>query len=89
LARALQLDRLLRLKVLPTVLGPPFGVTILDLPGRVPLPSKISVRVMPPLDLRERLGSQPDVEDAYRLVTSTMQRTLTRLSNRRGLPVIG
>jgi 1-acyl-sn-glycerol-3-phosphate acyltransferase len=89
LARALQLDRLLRLKVLPPVLGPPFGVTILDLPGRVPLPSKISVRVMPPLDLRERLGSQPDVEDAYRLVTSTMQRTLTRLSNDRGLPVIG
>src|SRR5204862_1326781 len=44
LARALQLDRLLRLKVLPPVLGPPFGVTILDLPGRVPLPSKIALR---------------------------------------------
>src|SRR5437660_6493870 len=36
LARALQLDRLLRLKVLPPVLGPPFGVTILDLPARLP-----------------------------------------------------
>jgi 1-acyl-sn-glycerol-3-phosphate acyltransferase len=89
LARALQLDRLLRLKVLPPVLGPPFGVTVLDLPGRVPLPSKISVRVMPPVDLRDRLGPRPDVEEGYRLVTSTMQRTLTRLSNDRGLPVIG
>jgi hypothetical protein len=29
------------------------------------------------------------VEDGYRLVTSTMQRMLTRLSNERNLPVIG
>jgi 1-acyl-sn-glycerol-3-phosphate acyltransferase len=89
LARALQLDRLLRLKVLPPVLGPPFGVTILDLPGRIPLPAKIAVRVLRPLDLRERLGPRPNIEEGYRLVTSTMQRTLTRLSNQRGLPVVG
>ena len=44
-ARALQLDRRLRLKVLPPVIGPPFGLTILDLPGRFPLPAKISIRV--------------------------------------------
>jgi 1-acyl-sn-glycerol-3-phosphate acyltransferase len=88
-ARALQLDRLLRLKVLPPVLGPPFGVTVLDFPGRIPLPSKIAVRVLKPLDLRERLGSNPDVEEGYRLVTSTMQRTLTRLSNQRNVPVVG
>lgn len=89
LARTLQLDRLLRLKVLPPVLGPPFGVTILDLPGRIPLPSKISLRVLKPLDLRARLGADPSVEEGYRLVTTTMQRSLTRLSNRRGLPVVG
>ena len=89
LARAMQLDRLLRLKVLPPVLGPPFGVTILDLPARVPLPSKIALSVLRPLDLRERLGPRPDVEEGYRLVTGTMQRTLTRLSNQRGLPVVG
>ena len=88
-ARVLQLDRLLRLKVLPPVLGPPFGVTILDLPARVPLPSKISLRVLKPLDLRERLGPRPSVEEGYRLVTTTMQRTLTRLANRRSLPLVG
>jgi 1-acyl-sn-glycerol-3-phosphate acyltransferase len=88
-ARALQLDRLLRLKVLPPVLGPPFGVTVLDLPGRVPLPAKISLRVLRPLDLRKRLGSDPSIEEGYRLVTSTMQRTLTRLANQRSLPVVG
>ena len=64
------------------------GVTIMDLPGRFPLPAKISIRVGEPIDLRERLGSRGDPDDGYRLVTSTMQRTLTRLSNERTLPVV-
>jgi 1-acyl-sn-glycerol-3-phosphate acyltransferase len=88
LARRLHLDSL-RLKVLPAVIGPPFGVTVLDLPLRVPLPAKISIRVLKPIDLRERLGAGGSVEDGYRLVTSTMQRMLTRLGNERDLPVIG
>jgi 1-acyl-sn-glycerol-3-phosphate acyltransferase len=87
-ARALKLNRL-RLKVLPAVIGPPFGATILDLPARVPLPAKISIRVLKPIDLRTRLGKDASVEEGYRLVTSTMQRMLTRLSNDRNLPVIG
>jgi 1-acyl-sn-glycerol-3-phosphate acyltransferase len=88
-ARALQLDRLMRLKVFPPVLGPPFGLTILDLPIRFPLPAKISIRVLKPIDLRERLGRRPDVADGYQLVTSAMQRQLTRLSHERSLPVLG
>jgi 1-acyl-sn-glycerol-3-phosphate acyltransferase len=88
-AHALGLDRRLRLKVLPGAIGPPFGFTVLDLPGRIPLPAKISIRVLKPIDLRDRLGSRPDPETAYDLVTSTMQRTLTRLSNERTLPVVG
>ncbi|HUA04543.1 MAG TPA: lysophospholipid acyltransferase family protein [Solirubrobacteraceae bacterium] len=89
LARALRLDERLRLKVLPAAVGPPLGVTILDLPLRVPLPAKISIRVLKPIDLSDRLGSRPDPEEGYKLVTSTMQRTLTRLSNERSLPIIG
>ncbi len=89
IARALKLDRQLRLKVLPAVIGPPFGVTIMDLPARFPLPAKISIRVMKPIDLRDRLGSSKDPEEGYQLVTSTMQRMLTRLSNERTLPVLG
>ena len=88
-ARALGLDRRFRLKVLPGAIGPPFGLTVLDLPGRIPLPAKISVRVLKPIDLRDRLGSRPDPGEGYKLVTSTMQRTLTRLSNERTLPVVG
>src|SRR5579884_15205 len=89
LARALQLDQRLRLKVLPVALGPPFGVTLLDLPARFPLPAKISIRVGKPIDLRERLGRRADPDKGYELVTSTMQRTLTRLSNQRSLPIVG
>lgn len=88
-ARALRLDRLLRLKVLPPALGPPLGLTVLDLPIRFPLPAQISIRVLKPIDLRKRLGRRPDAEEGYKLVTSTMQRTLTRLGNERSLPVIG
>ena len=89
LASALQLNRLLRIKVLPLVIGPPFGVTVLDLPGRIPLPSKITISALSPIDLRERLGPNPDAEEGYRLVTSTMQRSLTALGNSRRFPVIG
>jgi len=89
LASALQLNRWVRLKVLPLVIGPPFGVTVLDLPGRIPLPSKITIRVLSPLDLRKRLGPNPDLNEGYALVTTTMQRTLTGLGNKRRFPVIG
>jgi 1-acyl-sn-glycerol-3-phosphate acyltransferase len=90
LASALQLNRLLRLNVLPLAIGPPFGLTVLDLPGRIPLPSKIAIRVLDPIDLRDRrLGRDPDLARAYGLVTGTMQRSLTRLGRERRFPVIG
>jgi 1-acyl-sn-glycerol-3-phosphate acyltransferase len=89
IASALKLDRLARLKVFPGVLGPPFGGVILDFPGRIPLPAKIEIRVLKPIDLRERLGRQPDVDEGYKIVTSAMQRTLTRLGNERTMPVVG
>jgi 1-acyl-sn-glycerol-3-phosphate acyltransferase len=88
-ARALSLNRQLRLKVVPPVLGPPFGVTVLDFPLRFALPAKIRIRVMPPIDLRKELGPTSDVGDGYRLVTSRMQRTLTRLASQRSVPVVG
>src|SRR5436309_10448671 len=88
-ARALALDRVARLKVFPPALGPPFGVTILDFPLRVPLPAKLRVRVIPPIDLSSELGRQPDVEEGYKVVTSRMQRTLTRLANDRPIPIVG
>ena len=88
-ASALRLDSLLRLKVLPAQIGPPFGVTVLDLPGRIPLPAKITVRALPKIDLKKRLGAKPDIEKAYELVTGKMQKALSDLDAERSLPVIG
>jgi 1-acyl-sn-glycerol-3-phosphate acyltransferase len=84
-ARALRLDRTLRLKVLPVQLAPPAGITLLDLPLRIPLPAKITIRVLPPIEL----GGEPDVADGYRLVTETMQSALSELAAERTLPVVG
>ncbi|HWE13755.1 MAG TPA: lysophospholipid acyltransferase family protein [Solirubrobacteraceae bacterium] len=89
LARWLRLDRTLRLKVFPPALGPPALLTILDLPIRFPLPAKISIEVLEPIDLREQLGPSPDIEEGYRAVTSVMQETLTKLGGERTLPVLG
>ena len=89
LARRLRLDSLLRLKVFPAQVAPPFGLTILDLPGRVPLPSKIVVRALPKVDLSKDLGSKPDLDDAYELVTGRMQEALDDLQAERILPVVG
>src|SRR5687767_11319028 len=89
IARLLRLDRMLRLKVFPAQVGPPYGVTVMDLPGRIPLPAKITVRALPKIDLRKRLGPDPDVDEAYELVTGTMQRALDKLDRERRLPVVG
>ena len=89
LARRLRLDSLLRLKVFPAQVAPPFGLTILDMPGRLPLPSKIVVRALPTIDLKKELGSSPDPDDAYEIVTGRMQDALSDLQAERILPVVG
>jgi 1-acyl-sn-glycerol-3-phosphate acyltransferase len=89
LARALRMDKTMRIKVLPPVLGPPFGATIMDLPIRVPLPAKITISVGQPVNLREKLGPNAKPEEAYKLVTTNMQRTLTRLGGERTAPIVG
>lgn len=89
LARVLRFDRLTRVKVLPISIGPPFGVNVLDLPGRLPLPAKITTEVLPPIDLRGRFGPHPDIDAVYEHVTTVMQDALDRLADERALPILG
>jgi hypothetical protein len=70
-------------------IAPPFGVSVLDLPTRLPLPAKITVEVLPPIDLLQRFGPNPEHEDVYDEVTGKMQRALSELQNQRTLPVVG
>jgi 1-acyl-sn-glycerol-3-phosphate acyltransferase len=88
-SRKLGLDKALRLKVLPAQIAPPFGLTVLDLPLRFPLPAKITVRVLEPIDLKASLGARQTPKRGYDLVTKRMQTVLTELSDERTLPIVG
>jgi 1-acyl-sn-glycerol-3-phosphate acyltransferase len=88
-AHALRLDKRLRLKVAPLQVAPPFGVTFLDAPLRFPIPAKITVEALPPIDLRAELGEDADPDAGYEHVTTAMQAKLDELAEERTLPVIG
>jgi hypothetical protein len=89
LSKLLRLDKLLRLKTLPVNLSFPWIVNVGDFLGHLPLPAKITVQVMEPIDLRERFGSKPDVDEAYDWITAQMQDQLSALAAERRLPVLG
>ncbi len=89
LAGLLHLHDLLRLDVAPIQIAPPFGVTVLDLPVRLPLPAKIAIDVLPAIHLRDEMGAGADAEHAYDLVTGRMQVALDRLAAARRFPLIG
>jgi 1-acyl-sn-glycerol-3-phosphate acyltransferase len=89
LARLLQLDRMFRLKVLPISIAPPWGLNIGDMTGRLPLPAKITIQVLPPINLRKEFGRNPDLNKVYRSITRTMQSTLDELAAERRLPLLG
>ena len=84
IARALKLDKLARLKVLPVSLALPWGLNIGDFLGHLPLPAKIRMEVLDPIDVGAKFGD--DYDEAYRHVTGKMEETLTALSAERVLP---
>ena len=53
--------------------------------GHIPLPAKITIEVLEPIDV-----SRMDVDEAYdEIVHRAMQTTLTALADERALPVLG
>ena len=88
-ARALRLDRRFRLKVLPISLALPWGLDVGDLFGHIPLPAKITIQVLEPIDLHEVYGPTPDVDAVYESITEVMQQALDELATQRRWPVIG
>jgi 1-acyl-sn-glycerol-3-phosphate acyltransferase len=89
LAKLLRLDALFRLKVLPISLALPWGLNIGDMLGHLPLPAKITIQVLDPIDVRARFGKHPDWKAAYRDIVRTMQKTLDQLRAERRLPMLG
>jgi 1-acyl-sn-glycerol-3-phosphate acyltransferase len=88
LAKLAQLDKLMRLKTAPFMVGLPFGLMPAVF-GHIPLPSKITIQVLPKVDLQEEYGEDPDVGRIYDDVIARMQDVLDSLSEERRLPVIG
>jgi len=89
LARLLALDRVFRLKVLPISLALPWGVNVGDMLGHIPLPAKITIETLPPIDLREEFGPDPDPSEVYDHLTRIMQDTLDALASERRMPLLG
>ena len=85
-AKLLQLDKRARLKVLPVSLALPWGLNIGDFLGHMPLPAKIRMEILEPIDVEKRFGDNADSDEAYDYVVTRMQESLTALAASRILP---
>lgn len=91
LARALQLDRVARIKVFPFALSAPWGIAPAALP-EIPLPTKIRTAFQDPVELDsdpERAGDDAYVDAKYEEVRAAIQRGMDALARRRRLPLFG
>ena len=88
IARRLSLERLARLKVLPISLALPWGVNVGDFFGHIPLPAKIRMEVLGPIEVAERFGDGADSQEAYEYVTQRMQEALTALAAESIVPFV-
>jgi 1-acyl-sn-glycerol-3-phosphate acyltransferase len=89
LARLLRLDQVLRLKVLPISFAPPWGLNVGDFFGRLPLPAKLDIEVLPAIDIEREFGSRPRADEVYDHVVGVMQERLDDMASRRRLPLVG
>jgi 1-acyl-sn-glycerol-3-phosphate acyltransferase len=91
LARALQLDKIARLKIFPIAIQAPWGVAPAMLP-ELPLPTKIRTALLDPIELDddpERADDRDYVDAKYDEVQSAIQHGMDALARRRRFPVFG
>jgi 1-acyl-sn-glycerol-3-phosphate acyltransferase len=79
LAKALGIDRLVRLKVLPVAFALPWGVSIGPLP-HLPLPARVGVQVLDPIDVSG--GAADEDPTAYADIVATRPTSLDELVER-------
>jgi len=92
IAKALgPIARAARAKVVPLSVGLPFGLSAV-LPFNLPLPSKIVMQVLPPIDptaIALESGDEPDIDAVDARVRKVMQDALDELAEERRFPVLG
>ena len=102
LAERLGFARLFRADVFPIVAGLPFGIWLGAFLPQLPLPAKITVQVLPAIDVRaeaaqllgrplrdEDLDNNEVVDFCFHRIRDTMQKALDGLYAERRYPVIG
>ena len=91
IAKALQLDRIARLKMFPFALQVPWGLSPAILP-EIPLPTKIRTAFQEPVEVEHdpALADDDDyVQGKYDEVQGAIQRGMDALARRRRLPLFG
>ena len=88
LAKTLRLDKLMRSKIMPLSFGFPFGFSAV-IPVNLPLPTKIVMQSLPPIDIVAEFGEDPDIDEVDAHVRHVMQQALDELAKERRLPVLG
>ncbi len=87
LAKVLMVDKMARLKSVPILLAPPWGLVISDMIPRLPLPAKIAIEVQDPIDAADIQAADDDTINDK--VLSSLQGGVDRLAVARRFPVIG
>jgi 1-acyl-sn-glycerol-3-phosphate acyltransferase len=91
LAKALQIDKVARLKAFPIAISAPWGIGPALLP-EIPLPTKIRTAFQDPITLSKDADKASDekyVEKKYDEVQASIQRGMDTLARRRRLPLFG
>jgi len=84
-AQLLRIPLWLRIKTMPLALAFPWGLTVAGV-GALPLPAKVTVRVLPPIELAAAPAAAHDplvVERCFEHVRQLMQAALDDLASRR------
>lgn len=87
LAKLLMVDKTARLKSVPILVAPPWGLTVSDMVPRLPLPTKIAIEVQDPIEADDIAASDDDVIN--KRVLTSLQAGVDRLAARRRFPVLG
>ena len=91
LAKALQLDKIARLKVFPIALSAPWGIAPAAIP-EIPLPTKIRTAFQEPIEVDhdpERANDRDYVDRKYEEVRASIQSGMDALARRRAFPIFG
>jgi 1-acyl-sn-glycerol-3-phosphate acyltransferase len=87
IARLLGLTRA-RMEILPLSIGFPFGLSMI-FPPNLPLPAKVVMRVLEPIDVVAEFGTDPDIDAVDLHVRAVMQAALDELAAERRFPLLG